>query len=198
MDQIVARAMQKWPNVPNVFGWLRLDRRGNWLVKAKNGTFETIGNRALSEFIGRNYAADESGRWYFQNGAQRVFVTLDYTPWVFRFADDIASLVAQDDCAVTSIYSLLLDDLGGVLIDSQRGVGVLNDRDLPAFMERLANENPDIAWEEVLLDPASSANFQSVRFFGASVRLRQVESGSVADRFAFVSHPKAPLGEPDC
>ena len=34
MDEIVARAMQKWPNVPDVYGWLRLDRRGTWWLKS--------------------------------------------------------------------------------------------------------------------------------------------------------------------
>ena len=33
MDEIVIRAMQKWPNVPNVFGWLKLDRRGDVVDK---------------------------------------------------------------------------------------------------------------------------------------------------------------------
>ena len=63
MDDIVLRAMQKWPDVPNVFGWLRLDRRGNWLVKSRSGEFGRIANFAVCEFIGRNYAADERGRW---------------------------------------------------------------------------------------------------------------------------------------
>src|ERR1051326_6893112 len=28
MDEIVARSLAKWPNVPAVYGWLALDRRG--------------------------------------------------------------------------------------------------------------------------------------------------------------------------
>ena len=63
MDEIVARSLAKWPNVPAVYGCQELDRRGNWLIKG-----ERIGNAALREFIGRNYEADERGRWYFQNG----------------------------------------------------------------------------------------------------------------------------------
>ena len=96
MDEIVVRAMQKWPNVPNVFGWLKLDRRGHWLVKSRTGgdartVFERISNAAVVEFIGRNYQADDKGRWFFQNGPQRVFVTLEYTPLVYRLrADGVA------------------------------------------------------------------------------------------------------------
>ena len=33
MDAAVIAALAKWPNVPAVFGWLRLDRRGNWLIR---------------------------------------------------------------------------------------------------------------------------------------------------------------------
>ena len=57
MDEAVLRSMAKWPDVPDVFGWLSLDRRGNWRIKN-----EKIGNRALREFISRNYQADARGR----------------------------------------------------------------------------------------------------------------------------------------
>src|SRR5919204_365486 len=80
MDPLVARAMAKWPNVPAVYGWLALDRRGNWLIRSTSTTqpFERITNAALREFIARNYEADSAGRWYFQNGPQRVYVTIGY------------------------------------------------------------------------------------------------------------------------
>ena len=35
MDEMVARSLAKWPNVPAVFGWLELDRRGNWRIKGE-------------------------------------------------------------------------------------------------------------------------------------------------------------------
>ena len=58
MDDAVLRSMAKWPNVPAVYGWLRLDRRGNWLLKG-----ERINNPAIVECIGRNYEPDAQGRW---------------------------------------------------------------------------------------------------------------------------------------
>ena len=95
MDDIVIRAMAKWPNVPAVYGWLALDRRGQWSIKsavpggsaAAAAEFEPVTNPKLIEFIGRNYAHDEQGRWFFQNGPQRVYVKLDYTPLVYRIAN---------------------------------------------------------------------------------------------------------------
>src|SRR6185503_14166887 len=80
VDEAVARSLAKWPNVPAVYGWLELDRRGNWLIKGSR-----IGNAALRDFIGRNYECDEHGRWFFQNGPQRVYVRLAYTPFVVHY-----------------------------------------------------------------------------------------------------------------
>lgn len=80
MDQVVLRSMAQWPQLPAVYGWLALDRRGNWLLKEPGSErFGRIGNAAMRDFISRNYAADERGRWFFQNGPQRVYVQLAYT-----------------------------------------------------------------------------------------------------------------------
>ena len=92
MDEIVKQGMAKWPNVPSVYGWLSLDRRGNWLIKG-----ERIANPIVADFIGRNYEHDEKGRWFFQNGPQRVFISLDYTPYVYRLTWD-----AKPDAACIS------------------------------------------------------------------------------------------------
>src|SRR6185436_4073554 len=95
MDDSVVRSMAKWPDVPDVYGWLSLDRRGNWLLRSTGATqkFERIGNAALREFISRNYQADARGCWYFHNGPQRVFVALAYTPLVVHFEG--AALIDQ-------------------------------------------------------------------------------------------------------
>ena len=128
MDEIVARSLAKWPNVPAVFGWLELDRRGNWRIKG-----ERIGNAALREFIGRNYEADAQGRWFFQNGPQRVYVRLAYAPLVVRYDGD--TLV--DHCGRSfSPREVLLDDEGSVLMRAERGVALLDDRDLARFADQ--------------------------------------------------------------
>jgi hypothetical protein len=142
MDEIVVRSLAKWPNVPAVYGWLDLDRRGNWLIKG-----ERIGNRALREFIGRNYAADESGCWFFQNGPQRVFVTLAYTPLVMHYEGE--SLL--DHCGrPTQALETFLDDEGSVLIRGERGIGLLDDRDLERYAE-IGDALPRIARTDVAL-----------------------------------------------
>ena len=33
MDDIVKQALTKWPKVPDCYGWLGLDARGNWFMR---------------------------------------------------------------------------------------------------------------------------------------------------------------------
>lgn len=158
MDEAVARSIARWPKVPAVYGWLKLDRRGNWLIRSAAQRFERIGNPALREFIARNYEADERGRWYFQNGPQRVFVALAYTPFVMHYEGE--RLVDQCDREVTARQAFL-DDEGSVLVLGQHGIGLLDDRDLERYAER-AGELPRIDRAEVAArfgfvpDPADS------------------------------------------
>lgn len=128
MDDAVARSIARWPNVPAVYGWLSLDRRGNWRIKG-----ERIGNVALREFIGRNYGADARGCWYFQNGPQRVYVALAYTPFVVRHEGE--RLFDQCGRAI-ALRQTYLDDEGSVLVLGQYGIALLDDRDLERYAER--------------------------------------------------------------
>jgi hypothetical protein len=130
VDDIVIRSMAKWPDVPDVYGWLSLDRRGNWLINS-----ERIGNRALRDFIARNYQPDARGCWYFQNGPQRVFVALAYTPLVVRFEGD----ALLDHCGRPfQPAQAYLDDEGSVLMLGAAGAALLDDRDLAGYAERAA------------------------------------------------------------
>ena len=140
MDDIVARSMAKWPDVPDVYGWLSLDRRGNWLIKG-----ERIGNAALRDFISRNYAADARGCWYFQNGPQRVFVALAYTPLVLHFEAE----ALLDHCGRPfESEQAYLDEEGSVLMAGKPGIGLLDDRDLAGYADQ-AGELPEIPSKQV-------------------------------------------------
>jgi hypothetical protein len=201
MDEIVIRAIAKWPNVPAVYGWLRLDRRGNWLVKsraARDGTpvFERISNRAVVEFIGRNYAEDAEHRWYFQNGPQRVFVALDYTPWIYRLDDEGRGFLAHSGAAPRAIEAAFVDDSGSLLLASELGIGVLLDRDLPAVIERLSDERGRRI--ENVLEEIARGTDAGVVLLGKTVRIAPIRATDVPRRFGFVPHPAPRPGEPEC
>ena len=96
------RSLIKWPNVPDCYGWLALDRRGHWRMRDEFTQLndlpgQIIQHSALNEFIARNYACNELGEYFFQNGPQRVFITLDATPWIVRIipGDDGPHLINQ-------------------------------------------------------------------------------------------------------
>lgn len=164
MDPNVLRAMARWPDVPAVYGWLALDRRGNWLLKDPGGGgFGRIGNAQLRDFIARNYAPDDGGRWFFQNGPQRVYAALAYAPLVLRIESD--ALV--DHCGREArARATFVDEEGSVLMHVERGLGLLDDRDLALFAARLGAD-----WRA----------------------LPSVASRDVAARFGFVSAPSDSL-----
>ncbi len=118
MDEIVIRAIAKWPNVPAVYGWLSLDRRGNWAIKG-----ERIRNPLIAEFIARNYSHDERGRWFFQNGPQRVFVRLACTPLVYRTqAGDGLAFRSHTGQHAEQVLQAWIDEQGQLFIQTELGV----------------------------------------------------------------------------
>jgi hypothetical protein len=190
MDEIVLRAMAKWPNVPSVYGWLSLDRRGNWLLKG-----ESISNEALNAFIGRNYLRDDEGRWYFQNGPQRVFVALAYTPFVYRLASTAHEPLALDTHTglhVRKIESVWMDEEGALLIDADCGPGVVYDLDLDRLSPHLVDEHGvpvhEDAFDELLAD-AQSVPPLWLCFENTRLKIERIRSAEVARQFGFVANP---------
>ena len=127
MDDSVARSIAKWPNVPAVYGWLELDRRGNWRIKGQR-----IANAALRDFIARNYERDARGCWFFQNGPQRVFVRLAYTPLVVHYEGEALLDHCGRSFAARETY---LDEEGSVLLAGEGKIALLDDRDLARFAD---------------------------------------------------------------
>ena len=140
MDDIVKQAMAKWPNVPDCYGWLGLDGRGDWYLRddaaQASGAFasqvlEARGSRLqhekLIDFIQRNYAADPSGCWYFQNGPQRVYVELMHTPWIWRIQPD--GQVRAHTGAPVSVLESYIDEQGLLYLQTTLGVGLVHTAD---------------------------------------------------------------------
>jgi hypothetical protein len=206
MDEIVLRSMLKWPDVPAVYGLLRLDRRGHWLIRmpasadagglSLAGRFERIANPAVTEFIGRNYAADGEGRWYFQNGPQKVFVALDYTPWVYRLGDAGDGFLAHTGARPRELATAFLDEAGMLLLQTELGIGVLLDRDLQAVLERLTDTRGRSVERRVaqIMQGAKAP----VRLLGRMIEMAPLRAADVPARFGFDPRPAPRPGEPDC
>jgi hypothetical protein len=141
MDDIVRQALAKWPNVPDCYGWLGLDARGNWFMRDDQvqaqgpfaaGTVQSKGSQLkhekLIEFIGRNYEPDARGQWFFQNGPQRVYVELEATPLIWRVHDDFS---IQDHTGQAALVQrCLLDEHGHLYLQTDTGFGLVHTMDM--------------------------------------------------------------------
>jgi Protein of unknown function (DUF2946) len=199
MDEIVIRAMGKWPDVPNVYGWLQLDRRGTWLIKG-----DRIANAGVTAFIGRNYAADERGRWFFQNGPQRVFVTLEYTPFVVNTASDAsAGFETHVGQSIAKLSGAWVDENGSLLVRWATGLGVLNDRDLATVSALFTDVHGKPIGDAVLArafdaDARRHATGVYVDYAGSRVPIGRIHAGEVAQKFGFDPAPRPAEGGPEC
>lgn len=137
MDDIVKQALAKWPNVPDCYGWLGLDARGRWFMRddaaQAAGDFPQsrgswLRHEKLIDFIGRNYESDDEGRWFFQNGPQRVYVELECTPWVWQVLPDYR--LQSHTGLQTSAGECLLDEEGRLYIASPQGLGLVHSQDM--------------------------------------------------------------------
>ena len=141
MDDLVRAALKKWPDVPACRGWLGLDARGDWYLRDERcqaaGAFPAVkGSRIEHEqllgFIGRNYAADDTGAWFFQNGPQRVYVELEAAPWVWRVRQDdagAAHVVSHTGRNVT-VGSAWTDERGRLFLAADLGLGLVHTLDM--------------------------------------------------------------------
>ncbi|MEQ8661762.1 MAG: DUF2946 family protein [Gammaproteobacteria bacterium] len=169
-DDDVVRAMARWPDVPQCFGWLGLDRRGGWRIRG-----EPITHARAVAFLGRHYRGDSAGRWYVQNGPQQVFVDLDYTPWIYRY-DAHGGFVTHTGIRCAELSGACLDDEGNLLVVTRLGIGLVDDRDLAACetLLELRDEQPvALAWA------------------GTRHPLASVPRVALPARYGFVPQPRA-------
>jgi hypothetical protein len=144
MDDIVRQAIAKWPNVPHCWGWLGLDARGNWYMRDDRtqaaGPFpqakgSLLRHDKLVDFIQRNYESDELGRWFFQNGPQRVYVELEAAPLVFRVAN--GGSVAAHTGRAANVGRAIVDENGRVYLDTDIGFGLVHTLDMEAAADAI-------------------------------------------------------------
>jgi hypothetical protein len=205
MDEGVTQSLIKWPNVPHCFGWLALDRRGAWRMRddyaqAHDLPGDAIKHAALNAFIARNYASDSEGRYFLQNGPQRVYINLEATPWVVRMMP--TGNIEHPWQFQTQCESLLLptaafmDEAGSILIEGQLtqtcasgpaansfqeikrlSIALLHDHDLELFSGMAA------------LEHATCAMGGKWLWQGEHLPLEPITRAEVIHRFGFQTRP---------
>lgn len=228
MDDLVKRAMARWPSVPAVYGWLRLGRRGTWFLVDRNAPgFDPVRDSGGSpitsppiiDFIHRNYETDDEGNWYFQNGPQRVFVTLDHAPLIFRVVgeDDDLALATHTGEPVGAIHEAHFDRQGNLFLQTDVGPGMVDDRDLVRLMPEGGSDDstPDHDGDTATGDgevgevgedrPGSAAGTGDVlrlalpryRFaieWSEALADQALPVDTIATRFGYQRRPEAPPG----
>ncbi len=150
MDAIVEAALRKWPNVPHCYGWLALDARGDWYMRDERiqaaGPFPQIkGSRIehdqLRGFIERNYAHDDEGAWFFQNGPQRVYLELEAAPWVWRLDPPAGAVAGGHGRRPTGRpargAAAWREGRGRLFLDTDIGFGIVHSMDMLAAAQAL-------------------------------------------------------------
>ncbi len=192
MDESVRQAMARWPNVPNCYGWLALDRRGQWRLRnefaQQHGlSGDPIRHETLVAFIERNFLHDERGAWYFQNGPQRVFVSLAYAPWIVRLHEGCLRTTTQRAFAVQSCH---VDEDGNVVLagkvegeDGDLHAALLHDHDLDLF-------SGACEWH----GDACGTDLGAFHHDGCDIPIEPIAADEVPKRFGFVRDPQPPAG----
>ncbi len=202
MDQSVLNAIERWPDVPAVYGWLSLSARGDWRLHPlgdgnQGGSGTGITSPQILSFIGRNYASETNGAWFFQNGPQRVYVRLDAAPYVLHVMPASGEIVTQNGLTVQRVRAWFVDDTGQLYAQTELGAARLDDRDLQTIAETLCA--PDgRSLLEVLEDPTQASAHAPVELRGSQphyaalktrVPLERVAQADIPARLGFIAHP---------
>jgi hypothetical protein len=202
MDEQVLKSLVKWPHVPNCFGWLALDRRGQWCMRdeyaqANQLPGNVIQHVALNEFIARNYAHDSLGRYFFQNGPQRVFVTLDATPWIARIIPSASGLQLLTQCG-TAIkpQGALSDEKGNVYITGFVPQSHSDQVDSPTFatieslsVALLHDHDLDLFYDQSKVQEHACSFEGSWKWYGKDLPVEPIHSQELSQRFHFIKVP---------
>jgi len=161
LDPTIISAIAKWPGVPFCYGWLFLDRRGSFRIRNEYSQKhhlpgEIIKHKGLCDTIRKNICFDTHKQFFFQNGPQRVYLSLAYCPYVVRLIPDQKNLwVLQNHLSEEiSPTRCFLDEKGNILLEfvarvmqcsdtppllfqetQIRTIALLHDHDLNIFSE---------------------------------------------------------------
>jgi hypothetical protein len=160
---------------------LSLDRRGDWRLQG-----ERVTHHGFVALLNRQYAVDDRGCWFVQNGPQRVFVALAYTPWIFRLTAE--GLQSHTGEASGNISACFLDQEGSALISTELGVGLLDDRDLPTFLDECRQNQSVTVDEENWLKIMAGETVANITW--RSLPMQGIHQNDLAHRFNFQPNPQ--------
>lgn len=207
MDDRVLASIARWPDLPAVRGWMSLSEQGQWRLHPAGDAWqagqpckpplpsgEPIENTQLRNFIDRNYACDDKGRWYFQNGPQRVYVRLDAAPYILRTGSKPSALHTHNGLSIERIEGWWLDEQGRLYARTDHGPGLISGRDAPSLSEslRTSDGRPLLSFLESLDTLESLDEIKDISLMhgpDAGAPLGFCPASEIARRLGFVPCP---------
>src|SRR6185295_65757 len=113
----------------------------------------------------------------------RVFVRLAYVPYVYRtlpLESGGCGLSAHTGVAVEAPGAAWLDDGGSVLVETELGIGVVHDLDLPQLLGFVSGPGgeplEDGAIERLLVQPGANASTPKLVLYGNALSFKHIRS----------------------
>ena len=183
-----------WAPGQPVAGWLRLTTRGVWLIRDA-----PVEHPALREHLNRHYFRDAQGRYCVQNGAQVVFVRLDYAPYVLHLTPT-GDLRAHTGQPAGEVRAACLDEQGTLTLLTALGAGRVDEAALDRLAERVqhADGRPadDVALA-ALMQGGTAAPALFLDLPGGRVPLEYCPSAQLPVRGGFVRDPGQAYADED-
>ena len=152
---------------------------------------DKINHPALLGFINRNYTNDAQGRWYFQNGPQRVYVDLELTPYVVRTAPD-AGLLLHTGPSLELPAQAWLTPTGQLLLATATSVAAVDDRDGATILAGLRCAGTAASEQQVLHWLDGSDEHPLHWCYGQQeFLLQRIDCCELEAHFGFVAKPRA-------
>ena len=158
---------------------------------------QVITHRALNEFISRNYVCDSLGRYFFQNGPQRVFITLDATPWIARITPSANGLELLTQCNnPIEASGALSDENGNIYIVGKVNQLIYRQENKGSFAQEdcqtvalLHDHDLDHFSQLAKLHEEACSFGGSWKWQGKQLPLDPIHSEDLAARFQFIARP---------
>lgn len=195
MDEQVKLALAKWPNVPHCYGWLGLDARGSWRMRDQRAQElgllgSKIANCTLRAFINRNYQSDELGRYFFQNGPQRVYVELQSTPFIAH-SDPEQGWVLHTGAVVEQCDAVWMTREGNLIFKSGDVVAQIDDRDTAGALACVYANGQRASDEQIVEWLATHEVDLTFLFKQKPIPIRLISVEELANQLPFVQHPES-------
>ena len=116
-----------------------------------------------------------------------MFVNLGYTPWVFR--RECGAFVSHNGQPAGAVKAAFLDEEGSILLETELGIGLLDDRDLAHFLGECRTVAGNTAGDDDLLALLTGNDGTSICW--QSLPLQRIAAVDVPKRFKFEPHPQA-------